>query len=67
MILDAAGELACVGQADLRLASDLQIGTHLDHGGIMDCDCAELGVALDIPFPPCVSSKIKYDPRRPVN
>jgi hypothetical protein len=30
VVLDAVGELTCVGEADLRLASDLQIGTRLD-------------------------------------
>ena len=34
MVLDAVGELACVGEADLRLASDLQIGTRLDQGSV---------------------------------
>ena len=34
MVLDAVGELPYVGEADLRLASDLQISARLDQGGV---------------------------------
>ena len=34
MVLDAVGELACVREAYLRLASDLQIGARLDQSGV---------------------------------
>ena len=34
MVLDAVCELAHVGEADLRLAGDLQIGTRLDQRGV---------------------------------